>query len=271
MRDSLQQNPHIMIYLRFYEELNDFLPRIIQKKEYAVKDLGKRTVKDLIEAQGVPHSEVDLILVNGESVNFNYIVKNNDHISVYPMFESLDISTVTKLREKPLRDPRFILDVHLGKLARYLRLLGFDTVYSNLYNDEEIAVQSYIEKRILLTRDKGILKRSEVIKGYWLRSEKPREQVHEILRRFDLFEHIQPFTYCLSCNSRIFPVPKEKIEHLLHPDTKTHFNEFFQCRGCRKVYWKGSHYDKMLAWVNALKPTDVTLASQNPADNINHH
>ena len=118
---------------RFYEELNDFLPKEKRKKRFEHNFIDRASVKDVIESFGVPHTEVDLIIVNGESKNFSYIINDGDDISVYPVFESIDISNLQKLRPEPLREPKFILDVHLGTLARYLRMLGFDTNYRNDY------------------------------------------------------------------------------------------------------------------------------------------
>ena len=126
------------ITLRFYEELNDFLPADKRKKRFEHSFIDRTSVKDMIESFGIPHTEIDLILVNGNSVNFSYLVNNGDDISVYPMFESLDITDLQHLRAKPLRKPKFILDVHLGTLAKYMRMLGFDSLYQNNYKDEEI-------------------------------------------------------------------------------------------------------------------------------------
>src|SRR3990172_9870927 len=159
---------------RFYEELNDFLTAEKRKRDNTVHFDQRNWVKDFIEAMGVPHTEVDLILVNGEPVDFSYIVLQNDRISVYPVFEPLDISPLNRLRPEPLRKPRFVLDTHLGKLARYLRLLGFDTLYDNHYTDAELTdISDSGEKRILLTRDKGLLKRKRITHGYFVRETNP--------------------------------------------------------------------------------------------------
>lgn len=239
--------------LRFYEELNDFLPKTKRKQDYEIPNHFKRTVKDLIESEGVPHVEVDLILVNGSPVDFDYIVQDDDRISVYPVFESMDIGGVTKLNGRPLRNLRFILDVHLGKLAKYLRLFGFDTVYDNSYTDEKIASWSSIEDRVVLTRDKGLLKRSEIIKGYWLRHQQPKKQLQEIFLRFDLYNQSKPFTLCMICNGKLRQVGKRRVADHLPTVTRDAFNEFYQCSNCQKVYWKGSHYEKMSRFVESVR------------------
>ena len=158
-------------YFRFYEELNDFLPAEKRKIKFEHSFVDRTTIKDMIESLGVPHIEIDLILVNGKSANFSYLVKDKDEISVYPVFESLDISDVQHLRPNPLREPKFVLDVHLGKLARYMRMFGFDTAYKNNFADDDLIKISLNEKRTILTKDKEILKRNDVTHGYWVRNE----------------------------------------------------------------------------------------------------
>ena len=162
------------VTFRFYEELNDFLPPDRRKIAFDYTFNGTPSVKDCIEAIGVPHPEVDLIIVDDVSVGFDHLLNGGERVAVYPMFERVDITPLTKLRPNPLREPRFVLDVHLGKLARYLRLLGFDTIYDRDYVDATIAAISRRERRVLLTRDKGLLKRKEVTRGYWLRNIQPR-------------------------------------------------------------------------------------------------
>jgi len=240
------------IHIRFYEELNDFLHRQKRKTTFEHSFTGNPSVKDVVESLGVPHTEIDLILVNGESVTFNYKPAENDLISVYPVFESLNISYITHLRPKPLRKTKFILDVHLGKLARYLRMLGFDTLYENNYPDPQIIDIAKNEKRIILTRDVGILKNSAVTHGYWIRSQNPKEQLKEVITRLDLSVNIKPLFRCMECNGIIEQVDKKEIIDQLKPKTKKYFNEFFQCTQCKKVYWEGSHYEKMINSIKAL-------------------
>jgi uncharacterized protein with PIN domain len=164
---------------------------------------------------------------------------------VYPVFESLDISPITRLRPKPLRKIRFILDVHLGKLARYLRFLGFDTLYRNDYEDDELAHISAENKRILLTRDRNLLKRSVITHGYYVRSTDPRQQLAEIIRRFQLAPPYPLLKRCTLCNAPLSPIAKERILHLLPPSTQKYYHRFFRCQSCDKIYWKGSHYQNM--------------------------
>ena len=234
-----------LAFFRFYEELNDFLPRWKRKELISYEFRGNPSVKDAIEAMGVPHAEVDLILVNSNSVDFSYKLHEGDAVSVYPVFESFDISPVTHLRDKPLREIKFIPDVHLGKLARYLRLLGFDTYFDSNAEDNEIINISLSDKRIILTRDRQLLKNNRVTHGYWIRSSDPREQIREVIKRFDLRNGIQLFTRCMECNGMIINISKEDISGNLMPKTLEFYDEFKQCQVCRQIYWEGSHYQNM--------------------------
>jgi uncharacterized protein with PIN domain len=238
---------------RFYEELNDFLPPEKKKIPFEHKFIDRSSVKDMIESLGVPHSEIDMIIVNGSSVDFGYIVGDGDEISVYPVFESIDITNVQHLRSKPLREPKFIADVHLGSLTKYLRMLGFDVLYKNDYQNEEIIETSLNENRTILTRDRELLKNNRITHGYWIRYEKTEEQVKEVIYRFDLKNIIREFSRCLECNNILKPVEKEKIEDRIPPKVKQWHNEFWYCQHCDKIYWRGTHYEKMLEFIRKLR------------------
>lgn len=240
------------IHLRFYEELNDYLPLEKQKNMFEHIIKSRSSVKDVIESLGVPHSEIDLILVNGSSVDFSYIVQENDKISVYPVFESFDISEVTHLREKPLRNNRFICDVHVGKLVKYLRMFGFDCLVNNNYFKDELISISLEHKRTILTRDRHLLKRNEITHGYWIRNEDPIQQVKEVIERFHLEKVIKEFTRCMECNNELQKIEKIEIEHLLPPKVKEHHNEFYKCPSCNRLYWKGTHYEKMKIMIEQI-------------------
>lgn len=238
-------------HFRFYAELNDFLPPERRFIEFAYGFLDVATVKDRIESFGVPHTEVDLILVNGQSVDFAYRVQDGDRISVYPVFEAFDIAGLTRLRPEPLRDPRFVLDVHLGRLARYLRMLGFDALYRNRRSDECLAEISLRERRILLTRDVGLLKRGAVTHGYYLRATEPRQQLPEVVNRFDLARLARPFSRCLRCNTPLAQAGKDEVCHRLPEQVALLHDEFQRCPDCGGVYWKGGHYRRMRQWIDA--------------------
>lgn len=247
--------------IRFYAELNDFLPSNQRQKILTYSFELSASVKDVIEALGIPHPEVDLILANGVSVDFAYLVRDGDRISVYPVFEAIDISPLVRLRPQPLRETRFVLDVHLGRLAIYLRMLGFDALYRNDYADETLAHLSSSQGRILLTRDRGLLKRSIVTHGYCLRSTRPQQQLIEVLRRFDLFAALTPFSRCLHCNGLLQAVDKSAILDRLPPKTQQYYDEFCRCQGCERIYWRGSHFKRMQQFIES-----VLLASISSPD-----
>lgn len=238
------------VHLRFYAELNDFLPEQNRAVRFTQSFAPKTAIKDVIESQGIPHTEVDLILVNGQSVKFNYQIQSDDDISVYPVFESLDIKNLTHLRPQPLRKTKFILDVHLGKLARHLRLLGFDTMYDCQYDDKTIVQLSQQEHRIILTRDVGLLKNKVITHGYWIRNIQPEQQVEEVLKRFDLRQQCHPFTRCLECNGELKTIEKANIATQLPPLTAEYYENFMHCTACEKIYWEGTHYQRLKKWVD---------------------
>ncbi len=201
---------------------------------------------------GVPHTEVDLILVNGNSVDFSYILEDQDRVSVYPVFELLDIKDVTRLRPEPLRDPKFLVDVNLGRLARYLRLIGFDTLYRNDYVDEELVEISCSDGRILLTRDRQLLKHARITHGCFVHNTKPLKQVDEVIKRLDLVRSATPFKRCIRCNGLLQPVEKSVIEGRLPPLTRKYYEVFWMCGDCSQVFWKGAHFGRMMELVEGL-------------------
>lgn len=243
------------VYIRFYEELNDFLPADQHQTAFYHALKKPRSIKDLIESIGIPHTEVDHILVNGVPVYFDYQVESGDQISVYPISQSPDISPLKHCQPDALTVPRFVLDVHLGRLAAYLRMSGFDTLYRNDYDDPELADISANENRILLTCDRLLLMRRQVNYGYFVRARQPQIQLQEIVSHFDLYDRIEPFSRCMSCNGRTQMVEKDSIKDQLLPKTIKYYDEFFQCGDCNKIYWKGSHYQKMQVMIDKIKVT----------------
>jgi uncharacterized protein with PIN domain len=234
------------VFVRFYGELNDFLPPGRRGRVVVQPFVVGPSVKDAIESAGVPHPEVELIVVNSEPADFSYTLNNGDFVSVYPAFHSIDLGGLPRLRPKLEGKPRFILDVHLGRLAAYVRLLGFDAAYRNDLTDEQIAGRAATESRIVVTRDRGLLKRAEVMYGYWMRHTEPRKQLTELVRKFDLARQVDLFTRCLVCNTELERADKQVIESRVPPRTAERFQDFHLCPGCGRVYWRGSHYQRML-------------------------
>ncbi|MFN2127379.1 MAG: Mut7-C RNAse domain-containing protein [Anaerolineales bacterium] len=239
------------VYIRFKEELNDFLPPHRKNIMFSFRFRGQPSVKHLIEAIGIPHTEVGEILVNSNHVELTYKASDMDEIIVKPKVYSQIVKDPANSFESN-DPPKFVLDSHLGKLAVYLRMFGLDTLYQNDYDDDLLAEISFIENRVLLTRDRGLLKRKIIIKGYWIRSLDPSVQIEEVFLRFNLFDKVQPFQRCLVCNYSLKPVDKESVIKKLEPLTRKYYNKFFICTHCQKVYWKGSHYERMKAFVQKI-------------------
>ncbi len=240
---------------RFYEELNDFLAPQHRRRSFERACARAATVKHEIEALGVPHTEVELVLVNGESVGFDRTIRDGDRISVYPKFEAFDVSSLLKVREKPLRRPRFVADAHLGGLARLLRLTGFDTVYRNTIDDDEIERLCVQDERIVLTRDRELLKRRTITHGCYVRALRPEAQLREVFVRLDLAGSARPFSLCLSCNLPLLPIGKEQVEARLPPTVRRCYDRFSSCEGCGRVYWEGSHWRRLRAVVDEMVAT----------------
>jgi uncharacterized protein with PIN domain len=231
--------------LRFFGPLNDLLKPSMRFRPIEISTLERRSVKDAVEALGVPHTEIDLITVDGESVGFDHLIGAGERICVYPHFSSLDITNLTRVRPPALMKHRFVVDVHLGRLARRLRLLGFDTLYRNDWNDAELARCSEQEGRILLSQDRGLLKRRRVRHGQLVRAHEPDRQLEEVIERFDLRPEISPFRRCPLCNTSLRMVAREEVAARLPPRTRAAFEEFRECRSCGRLYWKGAHHRRL--------------------------
>lgn len=235
--------------IRFYGSLNDFLPRPRRQSTLVCTFDNSPSVKDVVEALGVPHPEIDLLVVDGQSVNFSYRLRDGDRVAVYPLIRAFDLETTGRLRPPPQTEARLVADVHLGRLTAYLRLAGFDTKYRNDYSDDEIVAISASEDRVLLTRDVGVLKHGAVRRGYFLRETLPARQLVEVLRELDLATVAAPFTRCLRCNSRLLAVTKDRVQHLLPPRTREYYHDFSRCPTCSGIYWRGSHYTRMKVFI----------------------
>ena len=230
---------------RFYAELNEFLPPAARMCEAEHFFWVPAPVKDVIESFGVPHTEVELILINGLSADFQQVLQDGDRVSVYPVFESIDVTPILRVRPKPLRELRFVCDTHLGRLASYLRMLGFDTKYRNDFSDPELVEMSVNECRVLLTRDRALLKHRVITHGALIRNADPQGQLAEVVERFDLSGMVAPFTRCLRCNGLLTSVEKEQVLARLPAGAAHHYDEFSTCQGCGRLYWKGSHFRRM--------------------------
>jgi len=235
---------------RFYEELNDFLAPGRRRCEFSVPCARAATTKHMIEALGVPHTEVELIVLNGASVGFGTLLHEGDRVAVYPKFEAFDITPLLRVREQPLRDTRFVADVHLGALARLLRIMGFDTLHDNGFADDEIERIAAAQHRIVLTRDRDLLKRRSITHGCYVRALRPQLQLREIFERLDLARSARPFTLCPRCNAPLHVVARAQVEHRLLPRVRELYQRFSTCEVCGRVFWEGEWWRRVRAMVD---------------------
>ena len=250
-RESRNDVSSFLVRLNFHGDLSFFL-RPKRRPEIIERQLAEKTsIKDVIESCGVPHPEVDLILVNGQPVDFNHPLKTNVDVDVYPVGLLPTLFTHKRLQRSHFA--KFVADGHLGRLTRNLRLLGFDVAYLNAVEDRQLLETMQRENRALLTRDRRLLMHAVVQNGYYPRSQHATEQTIEVIRRFDLLRSIAPFTRCLRCNASLEKVGKAEIIEKLQPLTKIYYEDFWRCSGCGQIYWPGSHFSKLQKRVEELR------------------
>lgn len=235
----------------FFGDLSALLkrPHHEGRLDYPLQDTP--AVKDAVEACGIPHTEVDLLVCDQVSIDWTYRLGGGERILVYPPGYPVVLEQALHLAARPL-SARFILDVHLGKLARKLRLLGFDCLYRNDYDDREIIDIALQNERIILTADRGILKHKEVHYALLIRSIRADLQVDEVLKRFQFYTLIKPFFRCASCNGLLVEVNKEQVGEQLLPGTAESYQHFHQCKDCGKVYWRGAHFRHLSPWLQRI-------------------
>jgi len=230
----------------------DFFLRARNASEAVTKVLQEKTsVKDAIESCGVPHPEVDLILVDGKSVDFSYQLEVDIKIAIFSVDASPNLFPAHRLQRRGIT--KFVADGHLGKLVRDLRLLGIDVVYDNNATDSQLIAIATSQDRALLTRDRRLLMHAVIQNGYCPRSDSAEEQAIEVIRRFDLANAIAPFTRCVHCNAALTPVEKHEIINELEPLTKIYYEDFRRCTECGQIYWAGSHFEKLRARIERIR------------------
>ena len=239
------------VRLRFHGDLNVFLRSRAGDAVIERRLAEKTSIKDIIESCGVPHPEVDLILVDEQTVGFDFTLVNNAKVEVFPV-ENRDTNRTEK-RLQTISIARFIADGHLGGLTRNLRLLGFDVAYPKNADDRELLKVMGRENRALLTRDRRLLMHGIVQHGYCPRSQNADEQTIEVVRRFDLSELIAPFARCLRCNAPLEKAAKADVIDKLEPLTKIYYEQFRRCPGCKQIYWSGSHFPKLQKRIEEIR------------------
>lgn len=237
---------------RFYARLNDFLPAHRRGQAFSCVCAKTATVKHTIEAIGVPHTEIALVLVNGHPAELDRLLQDGDRIAVYPRFEQLNVGLLGGMQTLPPGPPRFVADAHLGGLARLLRMAGFDTLYDNHYEDAAMAALANHEGRVLLTRDRALLMHRVVVHGCYVHAVKPKAQLRELYQRLDLALHARPFSLCMSCNSPLQPVDKQTVLDRLPPRVQARHERFLSCDGCDRIFWEGTHWQDMRALLDTL-------------------
>ncbi len=243
-------------HFRFYAELNDFLVSSQRQSAFPYRLSRDASVKHMIEALGVPHTEVELILVDGAPVDFSHRLQDGEHVSVYPSFASIDVAPLVRLRPPVAGAARFVADAHMGQLAKNLRMLGFDVLYRNDYSDAEVARLAACEDRIVLTRDRDLLIRKDIVHGCYLHSTASDAQVMEVIARFDLVQSARAFSRCIACNGELKTIDKEEVGHRVPQHSRQFYDRFFECRECARVYWEGSHVERMRPRVARMLGTE---------------
>ncbi|NBD09866.1 MULTISPECIES: Mut7-C RNAse domain-containing protein [Corallococcus] len=245
--------------VRFHGALNDFLAPERRGQVLTQVLQGSPSVKDLIESLGPPHPEVDVVLVDGEPVGFGHRVEADTRVDVYPVTVRVSRVAAESRVGPPLPAmPRFVLDVGLGRLSGFLRMLGFDTLWRNDFADDFLARLSRDESRVLLTRDLGLLKRSEVVHGYFPRATDPAHQLVEVVRRYGLTSRMKPFSRCLACNAPLSPATPEEVRGRIPEGVAERQSHFRQCPGCQRVFWPGTHHERMQNLVDTLRRLETS-------------
>ncbi|MEV2270168.1 Mut7-C RNAse domain-containing protein [Nonomuraea africana] len=216
--------------IRFDADLWLFLTPQHRRESVPVAYDGTSTLGHVVESLGVPLPEVGRLAVDGRPVPPSHRPRDGDVVRVLP---------VRRPQELPVRPPRFLLDVHLGTLARRLRLLGVDTAYHNDRDDDALIRWANAERRLLLTRDRGLLRRRALWLGAYVRGSRADDQLADVLDRFA--PPLAPWTRCTACNGELVPVAKADVEPLLEPGTRHNYDVFARCTACGHVYWRGAH------------------------------
>jgi len=241
------------VEIRCYGELGDFLSEQQRQRTLVVVVTGPMTVWEVVQSLGIPHPEVGMLVADGHPIGFDHPVRHGMRLAAYPAFCSLDLGESVPLRPPLGEEVRFALDVHLGRLASRLRLLGFDALYRNDLEDDELARVGAIENRVVLTRDRALLMRRIVVHGRWVRAVRPEDQVVEVVERFALTGSFRPFSRCMRCNGLLRPVPPEAVDGRVPEDVVERTGAFVRCDGCGRIYWEGTHHAALARWVAQMR------------------
>lgn len=215
------------------------------KKEIDYPLTRRASIKDIIEALHIPHTEISSIFQNDTEISFSHIPEAGERIFLHSFSHGTDVTQPSLLRPDPLPITSFIVDINVGKLARLLRMSGIDTVYDPQWQEKDIAEMAAADRRILLSRNRDLLRRKCILWGHLVRAEQPEKQLAEVMTLFGLRDAIQPFSRCLQCNALLQPVGKSTILHRLEPLTRKYYRKFHVCPDCEQIFWRGSHHKRM--------------------------
>lgn len=234
------------IHLRFYEELNAFIPQDLRKKRFTHTLKVQTSVKDLIESFNIPHTQVNMILVNSEQAEFGHLINDHDDVSVFPYFHRFDVTNLTKITHPEPQTIRFVVDNHLKNLARDLRMLGLDTIYNESNATSKLIALANSQDRILLTKNRNVLKYNILNYGYYVYAKQKDDQLEEVIMQFKLTDKIRFLSRCLECNTKIKSIEKEKVCDRLPIKVREKHSTFTYCPNCDRIFWKGTHYEMMV-------------------------
>lgn len=250
------------LHLVFHGNLKTLLPprkRMATSVDYLLT--RRASIKDIIESLRIPHSEIGHIMRQGEELSFSTIPATHERIDIHPIRAPFDVRIPTRLRPEPFDDVRFLVDINVGKLTSLLRMAGFDTASTAGLSSQEIAEKAIREQRILLSRNRDLLKLRAIVFAHLVRTQQPLKQLSEVLHLYGLTQDVHPFSRCLRCNILLEPVNKAEIMARLEPLTKQYYDRFYRCSACDRIYWRGSHHEHMLEVITAAVSTQEPQAN----------
>lgn len=254
MKTDAAHSPNTNLFLTFYGDTVDLLRRTPDDAKTIIYPLSRRaSIKDILESLGVPHTEVGRIVLAGRDQTFEKIAEVGEHFHIHPLSPAMPPTVPTTLRPETLTDCIFLVDINVARLAGLLRMVGFDAEAVGRETTDKATLDKAIdEERILLTRNRDLLKQRRLVFGHLVRSQDPEQQLREVINLYSLQDRIRPFSRCIACNGLLAEVDKKTIIDQLLPLTKKYYHRFYQCTGCGKIYWQGSHHDKMTAQLERI-------------------
>ncbi|WP_176761300.1 Mut7-C RNAse domain-containing protein [Desulforhopalus singaporensis] len=249
----LKEMNNPLLYFIFKGDLHTLFSAKKRPSSFSLSLTRKASIKDIIEAFGIPHTEVGKIEAGGTEVDFTFCPEHSQTVVVFPFDFRTTQKLPTLLHPEIGKPIRFMVDRTVLKLGRNLRLAGFDTTVAPAKSFRQTGLQAEREGRIIATRNRDLLKCAQVRHGQLIRSQDHRIQIGEVCDRYGLRRKMNIFTRCPECNAILAKVAKDDILHLLEPLTQKYYTSFMRCVGCRKIYWRGSHHHKMSVFMDQIR------------------